>query len=551
MLRAWSAARIVIVFKPRFRFRIRSVNAALFLLVSICIVPTIVVAIAAISYHYFEMRDAMLASSVRRVNSISATVDSTIRGLQTGLLTLGSSPHLKQRDFASFHRQAKPLIGHFGIIRNIYLMDTSGQQLVNTWRPQGSALPFTGNLDMVRQVVESGKPAVTDVFTGAVVGSLLVAVAVPIFEDDDVKYVLAATVSPLDLSALLAQSHAPRDWIIAIHDSKMRFVARTRDIEKFLGQPASRDLQAAMAVESVGTLEGTTKEGIRVLAAHTRSQLTGWSISVGIPKTKLMADLNFAILAASLIALAVIAIGLGAATALAVRIRHSITALVGPAEALSRSEPVRLPRETFAETHDVALALQRTSEKLRQSEYDAQHDALTGLVNRSFLHAALPNYLGMSMRKHTSLAVLCIDLDGFKAVNDRFGHSAGDEVLCVSASRLVGAMRGCDICIRLGGDEFAVVLQDTDEDGAGHAAAKLIRELAGPIQTGYGMAAVSASIGIALYPGDADSVDALLRAADSAMYQAKRAGKNGYALASSVSRDSASLHSSRIPSGGR
>ncbi|MES2899988.1 MAG: sensor domain-containing diguanylate cyclase [Pseudomonadota bacterium] len=516
------------------RFRIRTVNAALFLLVSICIIPTIFIAIAAIGYHYAETRQAMLDSSIRRVNSISATVDSTVKGIQVGLLTLASSPHLKQRDLAGFYRQARPLVDQLGTVRNIYLTDPSGQLLVNTLRPYPAVLPLTANPELVRQVVETGKIAVSDVFVGAVTGSPLVAIAVPVFVDDEVRFVLAATLSPLEMSAMLAQAHAPRDWIISIHDSQFKFIARTRDIAKYLGQAASRDLQGAMAMERSGTLEGTTREGIRVLAAFTRSSLTGWSVSVGIPTTKLLEELHFTIAALGLIAIAVIALGLGAATALALRIRQSITALVAPAEALSRSELVSVPDETFAETRLVALALQRTAEKLRQSEYDAQHDALTGLVNRSFLSAALPKYLSLSERKCTSLSILYIDLDGFKAVNDRLGHGGGDEVLCVSASRLVGAVRGCDISIRMGGDEFAVILQDTDEVGAAHTAAKLITELSRDIPTEFGTAAISASIGIAAYPADADSVDALLGSADAALYHAKRAGKNRYVLASAI-----------------
>ena len=527
------------------RFRIRTVNAALFSLVSICVIPTIFIAIAAISYHYSQTRLAMMESSIRRVNSISATIDSTIKGVQVGLLTLGSSPHLTRRDLAGFQRQASPLVAQLSIARSIYLTDPAGQQLVNTLRPYGSPLPVTANLHLVREVVATGKPAVSDVFVGAVVGAPLVAIAVPVLEDGAVKFVLAATLAPVELSRMLAQSHAPRNWIVSITDRRARILARTRDINTFLGRAAARDLRLAMLAGPSGAFEGVTEEGIQVLAAYTRSPMTGWTTSVGIPKDKLLSELNFNIAAAALIALLVVAIGLGAATALALRIRQSITALVAPAEAMSRSEPVTLPHDTFAETRVVALALQRTSKKLRQSEYDAQHDALTGLVNRSFLNAALPNYLKLCGRKHSALSILYIDLDGFKAVNDRLGHGGGDEVLCVSASRLVAAGRGCDISIRLGGDEFAVVLQDTDQAGAIRTATRLIAELSCVIQTEFGPAKVTASIGIATYPGDADSVDSLLISADAALYQAKGAGKNRYAVASECT-DSPSFQSYSI-----
>lgn len=132
-----------------------------------------------------------------------------------------------------------------------------------------------------------------------------------------------------------------------------------------------------------------------MFAAYTKSTLTGWTVSVGIPKSKLLSSLHNVIMTAVVLLALAIALGSAAAMALAFQIRKSITALVAPAEALSRSEPVQLPPKTFAVTHAVALALQRTSERLRQSEYEAQHDELTGLVNRSFPKAALPNYVGL------------------------------------------------------------------------------------------------------------------------------------------------------------
>ncbi len=512
-------------------FRIRSIHSALFLLVSICVIPAVIISIAAIFFYYTHTREALVATSLRRATSISANVDATIKGLQIGLFTLSQSPSLTTRDYASFHAQAKSVLAHFGIARNIYLVAPDGTLLVNTTVPYGGALPATGNLQLVQQVMATGSLAVSDVFIGSVSHIPLVAVAVPVFADGKVALVLAATISPAAMAKVLVNSQPPTDWIISAHDSKTNFIARTRDIDGMIGRPASDDLRAAMGLRPTGTLEGMTREGIAVFAAYTKSALTGWTVSVGIPKDALLASLHNIIATAILVMVLAIALGSTAAMILALQIRKAITALVPPAEALSRSEAVTLPNKTFEETHAVALALQRTSERLRQSEYEAQHDELTGLVNRNFLRAVLPNYLGLCDRNKTALAFLAIDLDGFKAVNDRFGHPAGDEVLRESARRIVAARRDSDVSIRMGGDEFAVVLYDASVAGAHKAACELVTALSQPIATPFGLISISASIGVALYPADADNIDGLLIRADEALYSAKRSGKNQFAPA--------------------
>lgn len=137
------------------------------------------------------------------------------------------------------------------------------------------------------------------------------------------------------------------------------------------------------------------------------------------------------------------------------------------------------------------------------------------------------------------MALLLIDLDGFKAVNDTFGHDMGDELLRQVAARLQRCVRATDTVARLGGDEFTVVLPDLEQiDGVIAVARKIIECLAEPVPLGEAIGMVTASVGIALYrPGSPDSLElamTLLRQADAAMYAAKRAGKNAWRLAETV-----------------
>jgi diguanylate cyclase (GGDEF)-like protein/PAS domain S-box-containing protein len=163
-------------------------------------------------------------------------------------------------------------------------------------------------------------------------------------------------------------------------------------------------------------------------------------------------------------------------------------------------------------------------------EHVSQHDALTGLPNRVLLADRLQQAIARTKRHGKHLAVVYIDLDGFKAINDNHGHSAGDQLLITVSQRMKSALRESDTVARLGGDEFAVVLTDlaTEHDYL-PVIERLLAAAADPVLVQDKVLRVSASIGVALYPqADADNADQLMRQADQAMYQAKLSGKNRY-----------------------
>lgn len=150
----------------------------------------------------------------------------------------------------------------------------------------------------------------------------------------------------------------------------------------------------------------------------------------------------------------------------------------------------------------------------------AYRDALTGLGNRKAFHEHLERRLATA---ESPLALLFIDLDRFKQVNDRFGHDVGDALLVVMAERLRHAVRKPDLAYRLGGDEFTLILPDTDAEAARGLAERLLRALGEPLRLGNrDIDFVTPSIGIALHPRHATDAEALVKAADQAMYEAKR-----------------------------
>ena len=174
-----------------------------------------------------------------------------------------------------------------------------------------------------------------------------------------------------------------------------------------------------------------------------------------------------------------------------------------------------------------------------QIRHQAHYDALTGIPNRSLFYDRLAQSLGLARRERYELALLFLDLDKFKAVNDALGHKAGDEVLRIAAARIRQTLRDSDTVARIGGDEFTVLLpRIAGRDDAAEVAEKIVHAMAAPFQLtdphgNMRELSVGCSIGIAIYPDNADSPDRLVVAADAAMYAAKREGK-GYCFRASA-----------------
>lgn len=167
----------------------------------------------------------------------------------------------------------------------------------------------------------------------------------------------------------------------------------------------------------------------------------------------------------------------------------------------------------------------------------ANYDTLTGLPNRELLKDRLDSAIFQARRRGGTVAVLFVDLDRFKEVNDRLGHDGGDEILREAGRRMSGCLRDTDTLARLGGDEFLIVLPLLEElEDAEVVASKIIEQLTQPFRVGTQSAQLSASIGIAYYPDDADNDEALLHNADLAMYRAKNVGRATYRLYSAPFR---------------
>lgn len=177
-----------------------------------------------------------------------------------------------------------------------------------------------------------------------------------------------------------------------------------------------------------------------------------------------------------------------------------------------------------------AFVMRTTRRQAGMLQHQAMYDALTDLPNRTLWADRLELMLRLAAREKHSFAVLLIDLDRFKEINDTLGHAVGDEVLCQTAARWRTCLRESDTIARLGGDEFAVLLPTANStDGAVEVARKIIQAMLTPMTIGQRSLDVSLSIGIALYPAHGETSETLQRRADSAMYVAKRT-QSGYRI---------------------
>jgi two-component system, cell cycle response regulator len=173
--------------------------------------------------------------------------------------------------------------------------------------------------------------------------------------------------------------------------------------------------------------------------------------------------------------------------------------------------------------------LQDSNQKLKSM---ALHDALTGLPNRQLLLDRIPLAIAHARRNKSTMALMYLDLDGFKQVNDTLGHDVGDSLLSMVAARLVAAVRQEDTVARMGGDEFVIACWGLGKtDGAERVAAKIIKAVSRPYNIQGHSVNISASVGVSVYPTHGDDAQTLMKSADLALYDAKHAGKNNYVIA--------------------
>lgn len=506
------------------------IRATLALLVVACILP-IALGAGLLFVNYYEREQRQLSkSAINQAYGVVLAVDREFAATQSALLALGTSHRLATGDLEGFHRRAEEALPNVRA-DSILVLDRSGQILLSTRLPYGDPLPKVSDPTLLRRILETGKPGISDLFMGPISNRRIYTVGVPVKIDETIAYSLNATFTPQQLMALLRAREFPETWRVSITDSTGAIVARSHEIETLLGKPVSPALLARMRVDNEGSLESVTLDGVPVLTAFSKSPVSRWGVAVGIPKAELTSGLHQTLLRLVLATIGVLGMGLWLAWFVGGRVARSITALTQPAIELASGARLEIPPLHFKEANAMRDALLQASVVFRQSQYDANHDGLTGLPNRTLFHHSVARQLALCQRNKQEFCILFIDLDGFKAVNDTLGHAAGDQLLREVSRRIAGSCRGSDISSRLGGDEFAVALVHSDLEHSRAFATRLVELISQPYVLGEVQAEVSASVGVAHYPGTATDVDTLLRKADHAMYTAKSTGKRRVCVA--------------------
>lgn len=507
-----------------------SIRRLLSILMLAAAAPAILLAAALLAAEYRRDRETLERNSIATARAMVQAIDRELVSITAAAEVLSTSQRILSPDLRAFYQQAQQ-VAAMGIGDNVVLTDASGRQLLNTLLPLGARLPMHGNPAQLRAVFEKREPVVSDLYLGGVLRRPIVSVDVPVLRDGQVVYALSIGALPERFHSVLGAQKLPPGWIGAVFDSSGALVARTQEEQRFVGRQGSPKLVQRVREQPEGAIETVTLEGIPVVSAYSRSPASGWTVALGIPRESLAAPLRERIGGTAAATALVLAIGLVFAWVIGGRIAGSIRALAAPASQLGLGSPVSIPPLGLREADEVARALVRASEMISSAEHRAQHDSLTGLPNRALFNDMAERFIELCRRDGQPLALLFIDLDGFKRVNDDYGHECGDRLLCEVAARLQASIRGSDVAARLGGDEFAMLLFNADAQAAASVAAKLVDTLSEPYEVGGRRLEVSASIGIAACPEAGTSAEELLRSADRAMYGVKLAGKRGHAVA--------------------
>ena len=312
------------------------------------------------------------SATSERVEDLLADLDRQISAIQAELQVLAKSPSLQAGDFLAFDRQMREALEIQGT--SIVLLDTKAQQLISTNRAFGAPLPRATNSEMLDRVVKTGKPQISDLIIGAVLRRPVLTVGVPVFRDTEVAYVLVMVLGPEILSALLQEHNQSPDWTAAIFDRNGLTVARTRELDRFIGEPAAPILMEKMAGAVESWFPNVTKDEIPVYSTFRKSPISGWTVAVGLPREFVDAPLRRARWFAFGGGAAVLAFSLALAWAAARAIRRPVEALTAATKALGSEKPlgsliggVRELDEVGEALHSTAAALARSREQLEST----------------------------------------------------------------------------------------------------------------------------------------------------------------------------------------
>lgn len=523
-----------------FKARLRSLSLTALLLLTL--VPGILALLLTTYGSYQRERHAADQDLLGRVRAMSQLVDQQLLSVQQNLELLAStSDELARGDLAAVHRKLRAAQRGMPLLDVLQLYDPTGQILLSTSEPFGTPLPRTDHAARKATVAATGRSAIGDIVVGTVTKKVLIPVDVPVRVNGTVTYVLTAGIYAEHINALLANQIFPEGWIAVIYDRQGTIAGRKLNPETLIGKKVAPQVLQWLEGPAERLGEGRTLEGRMSVAAMARSAQTGYSVTASVPEAVLEGPLRQALVINAVAVLASLGLGVFMAWRFAQSMRRSIQELELATESVASghthevlatgatAELGRLSQRfnsMVGALQEARAAQQRYQQEL---EHAASHDPLTGLANRMLVVDRIERAVTQARRNQRQVAVLLLDLDRFKVINDTLTHGSGDMVLIEVAQRLTRQVRDIDTVARLGGDEFLVVLGDiASESEAALLADKLLKALAEPLVAKGHELRISGSLGIAVAPRDGELAGDLIMHADIAMYRAKENGRDQF-----------------------
>jgi PAS domain S-box-containing protein len=344
------------------RRRSLGIQARLVILILVTVLPLVVLSTFAI-LRTLDRERSQIESDLRgRVEVLLANVDREIERVQVSLKILASSPVLARDDLEAFAGQIKEALNVQGLA--IGLHDSTAKELVGTTRPYGELPARQTNRDMVDRIVRTGKPHISNLFTGTALRRPILTVGIPVLRGERVIYVLTMALDPIDLSILLRGQNLPLDWTAEIFDRKGVTVARYPDHEGLLGQPTTPVLREKISQAVVGWFPNVTGSGLAVYSAFLRSSITGWTVAISVPKAVLDGPLYGTYQLALGAGMAALALSLGLAWWMARAIRQPVAAVTAAARTMGSGGHFSPLTAGVREFDQIADALRSSADEL-------------------------------------------------------------------------------------------------------------------------------------------------------------------------------------------
>ncbi|QWV94974.1 hypothetical protein KP004_07305 [Geomonas oryzisoli] len=334
-------------------------------LVAACVLPVWLIAALMARHAYVTKLDQVSRHLLENARAMTMAVDREFANVQASLTALGSSPSFRSRDFAALHYQSKEILKNYPGA-DIIVADSTGQQLVNTYRPLGSPLPRRSNLDTVQRIFAENKPVVSNLFRGAVTKRPVIAVDVPVVIDGVVAYDLSMTFPSQVLSSVLQGQNVFKDWYGTVVDRNGVITARTRNLDEFVGKELTGDLATALSRTREGTLLIKTAKGGTTYSAFSRSSFSGWTVAIAVPADTALSEIYSWVGWAVGLGVAISLLGILLAFWLASRIAQDIQSLTQPALAIGGGEVAPAVATASKETSELAEALVQASQLLQR-----------------------------------------------------------------------------------------------------------------------------------------------------------------------------------------